>query len=124
MTTHNPMSSIVWFKGLPYVVNLAMCRKALVRRQVEGEIRNMTSLAAGARVSRSTASRMFSGRSTSLAAMLRVLANLHLEFGDVCQEATAADIAQWRREQEERQGQDEEQRRERKAKRERRLTMG
>ena len=76
----------------------------------------MTSLAAGARVSRSTASRMFSGRSCSLTALLRVLEVLHLQFGDVCQPATDEEVAEWRREQEERERQDEERRREREKK--------
>lgn len=88
-----PERSIVWYRGTPYVLDLVMCRRALVRRQVEGELHNMTSLAVAARVSRSTASRFFSGRSTSLAATLRILKALRLEFGDVATPASADEIA-------------------------------
>lgn len=97
MTTEKPRYAIISFRGVPYTVDIVMCRKALVRRQVEGELHNMTSLAVAANVSRSTASRFFQGRSTSLAATLRILKALHLEFGDVCQPATAEEVAEWQR---------------------------
>lgn len=96
MTSERKLT-IIWFRAVPYVVDIPSCRKALVRRQVEGELHNMTSLAVGAHVSRSTASRFFSGRSTSLAATLRILNTLHLEFGDVCQPASDEEVAEWRR---------------------------
>lgn len=92
-TTDNPKQSIVWYRGTPYVLDLVLCRRALVRRQVEGELHNMTSLAVAASVSRSTASRFFSGRSTSLAATLRILKALHLEFGDVATPAGEEELA-------------------------------
>ena len=88
MNNHDkPIEATVYYRGTPYVIDLAMCRRALVRRQVEGELHSMSSLAAAANVSRSTASRFFAGRSTSLAATLRILAALHLHFGDVARPA-------------------------------------
>jgi hypothetical protein len=60
---------------------------------VEGELDNMNSLAHKVGVSRSTASRFFSGRSTSLAVTLRVLAVLRLKFEDVARPVT---LAGWR----------------------------
>lgn len=92
-TNEKPKQSIVWYRGTAYVLDLVLCRRALVRRQVEGELHNMTSLAVAASVSRSTASRFFSGRSTSLAATLRILKALHLEFGDVATPAGEEELA-------------------------------
>ena len=83
----------------------------------------MTSLAVAAHVSRSTASRMFSGRSCSLAAVLRVLEVLHLQFGDMCQPATDEEVTEWRRELEERERQDEETRREREKRKRKKLSV-
>jgi transcriptional regulator with XRE-family HTH domain len=72
------------------VLNLVRCRHALVMRQVEGELDNMNSLAVKVGVSRSTASRFFSGRSTSLAVTLRILATLRLSFEDVARPVGSA----------------------------------
>jgi transcriptional regulator with XRE-family HTH domain len=83
-----PREVIVWYRGASYVLDLERCRRALVMRQVEGELDNMNSLARAVGVSRSTASRFFSGRSTSLAVMLRILAVLRLSFEDVARPAT------------------------------------
>jgi transcriptional regulator with XRE-family HTH domain len=57
-------------------------------RQVEGELDNMNSLARAVGVSRSTASRFFSGRSTSLAVTLRILAVVRLTFEEVAHPAS------------------------------------
>ena len=92
-TTDKPRQTIIWYRGAPYVLDLVSCRRALVRRQIEGELHNMTSLAVAASVSRSTASRFFSGRSTSLAATLRILTALHLEFEDVATPASEEQLA-------------------------------
>jgi hypothetical protein len=73
----------VWYKGLPYVLDLVRCRRALVERQVDGEVDSMENLAAVVAISRSTASRFFSGRPTSLAVTLRILDALHLKFEEV-----------------------------------------
>jgi transcriptional regulator with XRE-family HTH domain len=58
-----------------------------VARQVEGELDGMVSLARAVGISRSTASRFFSGRSTSLAVTLKLLNVLHLGFEDVARPA-------------------------------------
>jgi hypothetical protein len=83
MRDERPREVIVWYRGASYVLNLVRCRHALVMCQVEGELDNMNSLAVKVGVSRSTASRFFSGRSTSLAVTLRILATLRLSFEDV-----------------------------------------
>ena len=75
----------VSYRGMPYTLNLAKCRRALVYRQVEGQLDSIESVAEAVGVSRSTASRFFSGRTTSLAATLKILAVLHLKFEDVAQ---------------------------------------
>src|SRR5258708_4531516 len=71
------------YRGLPYEIDLARCRQALVQCQVDGEFGSMESLAEVLGISRSTASRFFSGRPTSLAVTLKILGALHLTFGDV-----------------------------------------
>jgi hypothetical protein len=73
----------VCYRGIAYQLNLVRCRRALVDRQVEGDFDSMEGLANEVGVSRSTASRFFSGRPTSLAVTLRTLAALHLRFEDV-----------------------------------------
>ena len=80
-----PAHVTVSYRGLPYTLDLAKCRRALVFRQVEGELDSIESLAAAVGVSRSTASRFFSGRPTSLAVTLKILAVLRLKFEDVAQ---------------------------------------
>jgi hypothetical protein len=78
-----PRTVTVWYRGIPYSLNLVLCRHALVKCQVAGELASMEGLAAKVDISRSTASRFFSGRPTSLAVTLRVLDVLHLRFEDV-----------------------------------------
>lgn len=78
-----PSTVTVSYRGIPYVLNLARCRRALVWRQVEGELDSMESLANAVGISRSTASRFFSGRATSLAVTLKILAALRLQFEEV-----------------------------------------
>jgi transcriptional regulator with XRE-family HTH domain len=51
--------------------------------QVKGEFESMEELANKVRVSRSTASRYFSGRPMSLTVTKRILDALHLKFEDV-----------------------------------------
>lgn len=70
----------VVYRGIPHVLDLVVCRYALVTCQVEGELESMESLAAKVNVSRSTASRFFSGRQTSLTVTLKILDALHLTF--------------------------------------------
>ncbi len=78
-----PKSTTVTYRGMPYRLDLVVCRRALVDCQVEGEFDNIESLANACGISRSTASRYFSGRSTSLRATLKIVAALHLKFEDV-----------------------------------------
>ncbi len=78
-----PKSVTVWYRGIPYRLDLVRCRRALVECQVRGELDSMNGLAEKVGVSRSTASRFFSGRPTSLAVTLRILDALHLKFEDV-----------------------------------------
>lgn len=78
-----PATTIVTFRGIRYRLDLHRCRQALVWRQVEGELASMTDLAARVGVSRSTVSRFFAGRSTSLRTTLSILEALRLDFGAV-----------------------------------------
>jgi transcriptional regulator with XRE-family HTH domain len=78
-----PERVIVSYRGIPYVLDLKSCRRALVIRQVYGDLDSMESLARTVGVSRSTVSRFFAGRPTSLAVTLKMLAALRLRFEDV-----------------------------------------
>jgi len=78
-----PKYARVVFRGLPYRIDLVACRRALVQCQVDGELDSMELLAQKVGISRSTASRFFSGRPTSLAVTLDVLKALHLSFEEV-----------------------------------------
>ncbi len=78
--TSRPRTSIVWYRGVPYELDLVRCRRALVERQVEGTLDSVASLAGAAGISRSTASRFFSGRAPSLAVTLKILEALGLTF--------------------------------------------
>lgn len=73
----------VRYRDIPHRLDLGICRYALVQCQVRGEVESVESLAVKVGVSRSTASRFFSGRPTSLAVTLKVFDALHLKFEDV-----------------------------------------
>ena len=89
-----PRKVTVWYRGIPYSLNLVVCRRALVDCQVKGEFDSMEQLADAVGISRSTASRFFSGRPTSLTVTKRTLAALHLKFEDVlAPEAEEGDAA-------------------------------
>jgi hypothetical protein len=88
-----PKSVKVWYRGIPYLLDLVRCRRALVARQVEGDLDSMESLANAVGISRSTASRFFSGRPTSLAVTLKILDALHLAFTDVAKPVDGDDDA-------------------------------
>jgi hypothetical protein len=75
--------TVVNFRGFDYDMNLAVCRRALVMRQVAGEFDSMEGLADAIGRSRSTASRFFSGKQMSLTVALAVLDKLKLRFEDV-----------------------------------------
>jgi hypothetical protein len=81
--TNRPRQVTVWYRGIPYTLDLVRCRRALVQRHVEGDLDSMQSLASTIGISRSTASRFLSGRQTSLTVTLRILAALHLTFEEV-----------------------------------------
>lgn len=78
-----PRAVKVVYRGLPYELDLVMCRRALVKRQVDGALHSMESLANACGISRSTASRFFSGRQTSLTVTLGILDTLGLTFDEV-----------------------------------------
>jgi len=78
-----PRYVTVWFRGIAYRLNLVRCRRALVERQVEDDLDSMESLAQKVAVSRSTVSRFFSGRQTSLTITLKILRVLDLTFEQV-----------------------------------------
>jgi transcriptional regulator with XRE-family HTH domain len=75
------------YRGIAHTLDLARCRRALVDRQVEGRLDTMEALASAAGISRSTVSRFFSGRRTSLAVTLRILHVLGLPFEAAAQAA-------------------------------------
>jgi len=83
-----PRQVTVWYRGIPYTLDLVRCRRALVERQIEGELSSVDSLARMVGVSRSTASRFFSGRQTSLTVTLRILTALRVTFADVARPNT------------------------------------
>ncbi len=78
-----PRDVIVWFRGMPYRLDLGRCRRALVLCQVDGQFESMEALAKVVGCSRSTVSRFFSGRPTSLSIALKVLEVLKLTFEEV-----------------------------------------
>lgn len=78
-----PRTVTVYYRGIAYELDLVACRIAMVLSQVKGELDSMESLANRVDISRSTASRFFSGRPTSLAVTLQILQALHLTFEKV-----------------------------------------
>ncbi len=88
-----PRKVTVWYRGIPYSLNLVRCRRALVDCQVKGDFESMEELAEAVGISRSTASRFFSGRPTSLSVTKKILDVLHLTFADVLTPETDADDA-------------------------------
>ncbi len=82
-TMRRPRRAIVNFRGIDHEMNVTVCRMALVRRQVAGEFDSMEGLADAVGRSRSTVSRFFAGRGTSLPVALAVLDKLKLRFEQV-----------------------------------------
>ncbi len=76
---------IVFFRGIPHEMDDRRCRNALVRCQVDGKLNTIHGIADELDISRSTASRFFSGRPGSLAFTLRILDKLVLQFDEVFQ---------------------------------------
>jgi len=85
--SRRPREVTVFYRGLAYRLNLMACRRALVNCQIASELDSMESLADRVSISRSTASRFFSARPTSLTVTLRILDTLHLRFDDVARPA-------------------------------------
>ncbi len=81
--TNRVRRAVVNFRGVPYEMDLSVVRLALVRRQVEGEFHTVEVLADAVGRSRSTASRWFAGRQTSMPVVVAILDKLHLSFDDV-----------------------------------------
>lgn len=74
---------VVSFNGIDHEMNLSVARHALVRRQVDGEFHTIEALADSVGRSRSTVSRWFAGRPTSLPVALTIVGKLGLRFDDV-----------------------------------------
>jgi len=83
VTRRQPCRAIVNFRGIDHEMNVTVCRMALVRRQVAGEFDSMEGLADAIGRSRSTVSRFFAGRRTSLPVAIAVLDKLQLKFEQV-----------------------------------------
>jgi hypothetical protein len=88
-----PHRVVTSYRGMLYELDLVKCRRALVKRQVDGALDSMESLATTCGISRSTARRFFSGRPTSLTVSLQILAELHLRFEDAARPWDAAGAA-------------------------------
>jgi len=71
------------FCMIPHSIDLTKCRLAFVQCAVEGEFGSIEELAAKLELSRSTLSRFFNGRPTSLPTALAILQALHVRFEDV-----------------------------------------
>ena len=84
--TSRPKLVKVVYRGLPYELDLVQCRRALVKRQIARELDSVESLANAVGISRSTASRFFSGRQTSLNVTLDILDKLGLTFDEVARQ--------------------------------------
>ncbi len=78
-----PRRVIVNFLGIDHEMNVPVLRLALVRCQVAGQFHSMEQLADLVGVSRSTVSRFFAGRPTSLTIALEVLNHLNVKFEEV-----------------------------------------
>ena len=72
---------IVFYRRLPHIVNMRVLNRAMRDRQIAGDFDTVVELADLIGASRSTVSRFFSGRSTSLAVTLKILERLNLKYG-------------------------------------------
>lgn len=80
-----PDWAIVFFRGFPHLLYLRALRRAMLTLEIDGDLEGaMTGLAERVKSSRSTVSRLFSGRRISLVTLLAVLDQLKLKFEDVC----------------------------------------
>jgi transcriptional regulator with XRE-family HTH domain len=86
-----PRKVTAWYRGIPYTLDLVRCRRALVECQIAGNFDSTERLADACEISRSTVSRFFSGRPTSLSVTLTILAALGLTFDEVARPASEDD---------------------------------
>jgi hypothetical protein len=78
-----PVRPIFDFNGIEYEMNERAVRVALVRCQVAGRYRRKSELADEIGCSRSTVSRFFAGRQTSLRTVMDILDRLNVTFEEV-----------------------------------------
>jgi hypothetical protein len=78
-----PSTVVVWYRGNPYRLDLERCRHAFAQLVVSGEVRGVRDLARKLGMRRSTASRFFAGRNTSLTVTLKILDALKVTITDV-----------------------------------------
>lgn len=84
---------IVFYRRLPHVMNVRVLNRAMRDRQIAGDFDSVEGLADRIKCSRSTVSRFFSGRNTSLAVTLKILGALQLTFDQVFVEISAGLLA-------------------------------
>ena len=82
-----PSEVTVSYRGIPFILDLVKCRRALVGCQIAGKFDRMEELAAAVVVSRSTVSRFFAGREVSLAVTKKIVAGIGLKLDDVLRPA-------------------------------------
>jgi transcriptional regulator with XRE-family HTH domain len=84
---------IVFYRRLPHIMNMRILNRAMRDRQIAGDFDTVLGLADLIGVSRSTVSRFFSGRNTSLGATLKILDALNLTFDQVFMEISPVLLA-------------------------------
>jgi transcriptional regulator with XRE-family HTH domain len=82
-----PSEVTVSYRGIPFILDLVRCRRALVGCQIAGKFDRMEELADAVGVSRSTVSRFFAGRETSLTVTKKIVAGIGLKIEDVLRPA-------------------------------------
>ena len=85
--SRRPAEVSVSYSGIPFILDLVKCRRALVGCQIHGKFDSLEELADGIGISRSTVSRFFGGRQTSMSVTKKILAALGLKFEDVLRPA-------------------------------------
>jgi hypothetical protein len=78
-----PAKAIVWYDGEAFEMDLAACRRALLKGAIEGRWVTREDLAREIDRSRSTISRFLVGHQTSLGVTLAILGKLGLKFAEV-----------------------------------------
>src|SRR5262245_14587788 len=83
-----PASVILAFDGHPHRVDLAVIERAFFAKVVAGKYDSREDIAKAIGRSRSTVSRFFGGRNTSVRVFLDILTELDLKFEDVATPVT------------------------------------